>query len=174
MTKPVVSIVGKSKSGKTTMVCGLISELKQQGYKVATIKHDVHGFDIDKPGKDTWKHGEAGADTVAISSPDKMAMIEQLEQERSIDEILEKVDDDTDIILTEGYKSGPKPKIEVVRESNLEKPLCDLNDNLIAFACENKEKVTEQISKKFLEQVAVFSWNDYRGIANFLVNKGSN
>ena len=132
-TIPLVSIVGKSGSGKTTLLCGLIPELKKRGYKVATIKHDVHGFDIDKPGKDTWKHAQAGADTVVISSPWKVAMIEKVTEELTMDQVIEKISG-VDIILTEGYKRNNKPKIEIFRSTVHDAPLCLHDDNLLAIA----------------------------------------
>ena len=100
---PVFSVVGsKSNVGKTTVLCNIIRELKARGYRVATIKHDLHGFDIDHPGKDTWLHAEAGADIVSISSSKKMAIIEKLEEEYTLDEMIEKIKN-VDIIITEGY-----------------------------------------------------------------------
>lgn len=66
---PIVCIVGKSNVGKTTLLEGLITELKRRGHRVATVKHDVHGFEIDQPGKDSWRHAQAGSDAVVISSP---------------------------------------------------------------------------------------------------------
>ncbi|ACB84850.1 molybdopterin-guanine dinucleotide biosynthesis protein B [Natranaerobius thermophilus] len=167
MKPPVISIAGKSKNGKTTLICNLVTKLKEKGYQVATIKHDVHGFDIDKPGKDTWKHGEAGADTVVISSPYKMAMIEQLNQERSIEQIQEKIGDGVDIVLTEGYKRGPKPKIEVIRDKGDNIPLCSNEDNLYALACENLQEVKKMLPEN-LRNISVFSWDDYDGIINFI------
>ena len=70
---PIVSIVGKSGAGKTTLIEKMIPELKKRGYRVATIKHDVHGFDIDHEGKDSWRHKKAGAHATIISSPWKVA-----------------------------------------------------------------------------------------------------
>ena len=72
---PIISIVGKSDSGKTTLIEKIIPELNKRGYRVATVKHDVHGFDIDIEGKDSWRHKNSGAHTVVISSPQKIAMI---------------------------------------------------------------------------------------------------
>ena len=113
---PVFSVVGsKSNVGKTTVLCNIIRELKARGYRVATIKHDVHGFDIDHPGKDTWLHAEAGADIVSISSSKKMAIIEKVQEEYSLDEMIEKIKN-VDIIISEGYKYGDKAKLEVFRK----------------------------------------------------------
>ncbi len=112
---PIVSIIGKSNSGKTTLLEKLIPELKRRGYRVATIKHHAHaGFEIDQPGKDTWRHAQAGSDVVVITSPDKLALIEQLQRELSLDEIAARIDG-VDLILTEGFKSAGKPAIEVLR-----------------------------------------------------------
>ncbi len=129
---PIVSVVGKSNVGKTTMLEKLLPELKRRGYRVATIKHDVHGFSIDQPGKDSWKHAQAGADIVVISSPQKMAVIEKVEQERSLDEIAERLKD-IDIIITEGYKRQDKPKIEVYRPEISDTLLCE-KEELLALA----------------------------------------
>jgi len=80
----VVSVVGKSGSGKTTLIEKLISEAKSRGIKVATIKHDAHSFEIDYPGKDSWRHYHAGAEVVVISSQEKVALIERVNQEKSM------------------------------------------------------------------------------------------
>ncbi|CEP66461.1 P-loop containing nucleoside triphosphate hydrolase [Moorella glycerini] len=111
---PIISVVGKSDVGKTTLLTKLLPELKRRGYRVATIKHDTHGFDIDRPGKDTWRHAEAGANVVVISSPTKMALIEKVDTELPLDAIAERIHH-VDLIITEGYKRGDKPKIEVHR-----------------------------------------------------------
>ena len=128
----VVSIVGKSKVGKTTLLEKLIRELKARGYRVGTIKHHAHWFEIDQPGKDTWRHAEAGSDVVVIAAPNRMALIRRLDGELTIDEIagmMPKVD----IILTEGYKRGDKPKIEVSRRARSSELICT-KEELLAIA----------------------------------------
>ena len=132
MNIPVISIVSKSGSGKTTFLEKIIRELKNRGFRVAVIKHDTHGFDIDKPGKDTWRHAQAGADIVTISSPKKFALIEKRENELTLDEVISRISG-VDIILTEGYKRQNKPKIEVFRLAAHKDLLCDPNE-LIALA----------------------------------------
>jgi molybdopterin-guanine dinucleotide biosynthesis protein MobB len=111
---PIISIVGRSGVGKTTLVEKLIGELKRRGRRVATIKHDTHTFEIDQPGKDSWRHAQAGSDVVVIAAPERLAMIRRLDQELSLDQIASLIAD-VDIILTEGYKRGNAPKIEVSR-----------------------------------------------------------
>ena len=111
---PVISVVGRSGVGKTTALELVVRELKRRGYRVGTVKHDAHGFDMDKPGKDSWRHAQAGSDAVAVSGPRKVALIRQLDEEMPLDEIVSLMGG-VDIVLTEGYKRGNKPKIEVTR-----------------------------------------------------------
>lgn len=134
---PVLSVISsKSNIGKTTVLCDIIRELKLRGYRVATIKHDVHGFDIDHPGKDTFLHAEAGADTIVISSPKKMAIIENVRSEYSLDDIINKIKN-VDIILTEGYKTENKPKIEVFRKE-ISSKLFSKDEELFAIVSDTK------------------------------------
>ncbi len=158
---PIISVVGKSKAGKTTFIEKLIPELKKRGYKIGTVKHAYHGFDIDKKGKDSWRHQNAGADTVIVSSSEKIAMTKK-EIFIDLDHLL-KYFHDVDLVITEGYKRENKPKIEVFRSTQHKKPLCLDNDELIAFVSdidmgsnipsfglEEIDKITDFIEKQFL------------------------
>ena len=131
---PVISVVGKSDAGKTTLLEKLIRELKRRGYRVATVKHDAHSFDLDHPGKDTWRHAQAGSDHVVIASPTRIAHIQRIERELTLPEIAATIDD-VDIILTEGYKRGPAPKIEVSRAEKGRELLCT-REELVALAAD--------------------------------------
>ena len=160
MSIPVVSIVGRhSNSGKTTLLVKLISEAKRRGWRVAAVKHDVHGFEMDKPGKDTWRFAQAGADVVAISSPQKMAMLEVVHEERTLDQVLERIQD-VDLIFTEGYKHEKKPRIEVFR-SEVHVELYSQPEELIAIASD----------VSFDEGVPCFDLEDAVGICDFLAEK---
>jgi molybdopterin-guanine dinucleotide biosynthesis protein B len=132
---PIVSVVGKSNSGKTTLLEKLIADLSGRGYRVATVKHDVHGFEIDKEGKDSYRHKQAGSRAVVISSPNKIAIIEDLDQEQSLEQIRRRWIHTVDIILTEGYKRQSYPKIEVNLFQDPPELLCSAADNLIAVVC---------------------------------------
>jgi len=138
---PIISIVGKSKSGKTTLIENLVPELKRRGYRVGTIKHDVHGFQLDREGKDTWRHAQAGVDTVVISSPQKAACIKKVDEELTIDELVCQFLSDVDIVLTEGYKRQDKPKIEVFRPETGGEPLCVDDDALLAIVSDAKTQI---------------------------------
>ena len=113
---PIVSIVGKSKSGKTSLIERLIQELKSRGYRVATIKHVPQSISFDEPDKDSWRHIQAGSEATVVSSPDKIIMIKPVEQDSTLDDIVRLLGEDYDIILTEGFKQGDAPKIEVRRK----------------------------------------------------------
>jgi molybdopterin-guanine dinucleotide biosynthesis protein MobB len=118
MAIPVITIIGKSGSGKTTLMVKLIAGLKQRGYRIGTIKHHSHtGFEIDCPGKDSWRHAQAGSQHVVIAAPGKIASYRLLDVEPPLDEILASIDS-VDIILVEGYKQAGKPTLEVVRSKS--------------------------------------------------------
>lgn len=109
----VVSFYGISGTGKTTLIEGAVRELKKLGYWVAVIKHAHHGFEIDLPGKDTWRFDQAGSDIILISSPERIAILERVSEERWLPEHLALIGDKVDIVLVEGYKMASKVKIEV-------------------------------------------------------------
>lgn len=120
---PVVSVVGKSGVGKTTALERIIREIKRRGYRVGTVKHDTHGFEVDKPGKDSWRHARAGSDSVVIAGPRKMALVRQLDEEMPLDDIVALMGA-LDLVITEGYKRGDKPKIEITRRERGTELLC--------------------------------------------------
>ncbi|QGG47798.1 molybdopterin-guanine dinucleotide biosynthesis protein B [Heliorestis convoluta] len=111
---PILSVVGTSNSGKTTLIEKVIQDLKRKGYRIAIIKHSHKDFEIDRPGKDTYRHGQAGADIVVLSSPYKVAIMETVQEERDLEKIVQSITE-VDLILTEGYKKGNQKKIEVHR-----------------------------------------------------------
>jgi molybdopterin-guanine dinucleotide biosynthesis protein B len=153
---PVVSIVGKSKSGKTTLMEKLIGELKSRGYRVATIKHTQQKLTFDEPGKDSWRHTQAGSEATLISSPDKTVLIKPVTDDLSLEQIALLLGEDYDIILTEGFRRGDAPKIEVHRQQ-AGPPLASLR-KLIAIATDEPlETKTRQ-----------FSLEDVKGLADLL------
>lgn len=153
---PVVSVVGKSDSGKTTLLEGLIREMKRRGYRVGTIKHDAHSFEMDRPGTDTWRHAQAGSDHVVISSPQRVASIRRVEQEQTLDELVATMTD-VDIVLTEGYRRGNAPKIEVSRQARSQTLLCS-PEELIAVVTDYPVEIG----------VPRFDLDDYAGLADLI------
>ena len=160
----IISIVGKTNSGKTTLIEKLIPVLTERGYKVATIKHDAHSFEIDKEGKDTYRHKQAGAKAVIISSSDKVALIKDVYRETDLDDLTMLLPDDIDIVITEGYKRSKMPKIEVFRTANSREFLCKNDSTLVAV-------VTDNLDDSELENVNIkFHIDAIKGIADFLEN----
>ena len=158
---PIVSIVGTSDSGKTTLIEKLVPELVRRGYRVATIKHDVHGFDVDREGKDSWRHKQAGAHTVVISSPQKLALIRNVDHDAELAELRDKYIQDVDIILSEGFKRNPQPKIEVYRQEKRRELLCTKEDNLLAIAADEPINIG----------VPCFGLDDARGLVDLIEEK---
>ncbi len=127
---PIISVVGKSNVGKTTFLEKLIPELVRRGYRVGTVKHDVHGFELDTPGKDTWRHAQAGSRAVTISGPSKVAVLLSVEREMPLEEVASLIEGQVDLILTEGYKREGKLKIEVSRAERGTELLCTAEELL--------------------------------------------
>ncbi len=135
-TTPIITFVGKSGTGKTTFLEQLIPVLKGRGLRLAVLKHDAHHFEMDKPGKDTYRFTAAGADVVTISNAEKFAMLERLQTELSVAEIVARLPQ-VDIVLTEGYKKSHYPKIEIHR-AELNCPLIAAPEELLAIMTDEK------------------------------------
>lgn len=158
---PVISFVGSSNSGKTTLVEQVIRILTEKGLRVSLIKHDAHGFEIDHEGKDTWRHKQAGAVRVLISSPAKYAMISDGEADLG-DMLYMAGDGDIDLIVIEGYKSSSLPKIEVFRESNGKTPVCIGHESLLAVATDTPE------SGQIKDAPMLLDINDPQAVVSFI------
>jgi len=166
---PIVSIIGKSNSGKTTLIEKIIPELTRRGYRVATIKHDVHGFDIDEEGKDSWRHRKAGADAVILSSPKQIALVRTVDRDLTIAELRDRFIDDVDIIITEGFKKDIQPKIEVFRKEMHRELLTSKDDDVVAVVS----------NQPFDMAVPCLDLDDVNGVVdviekNFLHHKNEN
>jgi molybdopterin-guanine dinucleotide biosynthesis protein B len=152
----IVAIVGKSNSGKTSLIEKLIPELKARGYRVASVKHAEHSLSFDEPGKDSWRHAQAGSDAVAIISPDKIVLIKPNTSDLTLDQIAPLLGEDYDIILAEGFKQSNAPKIEVHRKE-VGPPLSSMA-NLMAI-------VTNELLETKNRQ---FSPDDIKGVVDLL------
>ncbi|HOV78952.1 MAG TPA: molybdopterin-guanine dinucleotide biosynthesis protein B [Bacillota bacterium] len=120
-TVPVIGLAGYSGAGKTTFMEKLIAELKSRGYRTGVIKHTHHPVEFDRPGKDTWRHARAGADTVVLAAPGGVALYRKFEREPAPEQVAAMIEG-VDIILVEGYKSGHWPKIEICNGRTTERP----------------------------------------------------
>jgi molybdopterin-guanine dinucleotide biosynthesis protein B len=161
MTMRVFGVTGWKNSGKTTLVEALVRELTRRGWRVATVKHAHHDFDIDKEGTDSFRHRKAGASEVAIVSGRRWALMHELggEQEPTLEDVLSRLSP-SDLVLVEGYKRGSHRKIETRRlQAKDQSPLTATDGNIAAIAADHP--VTG-------ETVPVFDLGDIAGMADFI------
>ena len=162
-TLPIVSIVGKSQSGKTMLMEQLIAEFKKRDCRVAAIKHCHGGMEIDHPGKDSWRYAQAGSDAVCISSPDKLAFMKNSNHELSIEEIMPIIGPEFDLVLVEGFKKSKLPKIEVHRK--------ELGNDLLCSPEELSAVVTDGSLDTLVAdtcKLTVFRSSDTVAVADFI------
>lgn len=133
----VIGLAGWSGAGKTTLLRRLIPALLARGLRVSTVKHAHHSFDIDRPGKDSWEHREAGADEVLVASAARWALMHELrdEAEPGLPALLARMRP-VDLILVEGFKRERHPKIEIHRAANGKPPLHAGDPSIIAIAAD--------------------------------------
>ncbi len=154
---PVLSIVGFSGSGKTTLLEKLVPELRRRGYRVAVIKHHPHpGAETDAPGTDTWRMVQAGADHVALVAPDQVVHWTRREREPPLSEVVAEIRG-VDLILTEGFKKGPFPKIEVHRVAGP-----------AALAARPRDLIAVASDRRFDLPVPQFDLDDVEGLADLI------
>ncbi len=160
MSMRVIGLAGWSGSGKTTLITKVIPVLVGRGLKVATIKHAHHEFDIDRPGKDSWLHREAGASEVIVASGRRWALVHELrnEPELSFEELLAKLSP-ADLVIIEGFKRHAQPKLEIYRAAIGKPPMYPQDDCVVAVASD------EPLPQAPLP---VLMLDDIEGIANVL------
>ena len=162
----LLGLAGWSGSGKTTLVSNLIPELKKLSISVSTLKHAHEGFDIDKPGKDSYVHRESGAREVLISSNKRFALMHEYKKEEiQLNNLIKKLSP-VDLILVEGWKKENIKKIEIYRKEINKPLLCEKDKNIIAVATNDK-------SIK-IKNMVILDLNNYEQIAQFiyqLINK---
>ncbi|MGI6647559.1 MAG: molybdopterin-guanine dinucleotide biosynthesis protein B [Bacillota bacterium] len=134
---PLFSVVGASNSGKSTLLIKLVQALKNRGYRVAVIKHS-RNFEVDQPGKDSWRYRAVGAGPVILAGPEQMVLFRAWEKEWEPEEIAQSLTD-VDLVITEGYKKGKRPKIEVFREDNSRELICPPEDLIAVVSDVNKD-----------------------------------
>lgn len=159
MATKVFCVVGRSNTGKTTLIERLIPLLAAKGITVATIKHHEHPFEIDYEGKDTYRHKKAGAKTAMIVSSQRLAMVKDLERDLTIEEIAAGYAGDVDLVIVEGYKAAALPKIEVY----------NVREDLPPVAAKDKDLVALITDSPIPASVPVFPRDDVKAIASFII-----
>jgi molybdopterin-guanine dinucleotide biosynthesis adapter protein len=154
----VLGIVGWSGSGKTTLLTAVLPLLKARGLRVSTIKHTHHDFDMDRPGKDSFRHREAGAHEVLVASGTRWALLHEVEgPEPSLPTLLAKLDP-VDLVLVEGYKAQPFPKLEVHRPSLAKPPLWPDMAEIIAVASDIRLEIGSRTLLPLNQPDTVAAW----------------
>ena len=160
----IINIVGWSGSGKTTLVIKLINEIKNRKKSISTMKHAHHDFDIDQPGKDSYKHREAGAEEVLISSGKRWALMSEnnIGSESNLIYLITKMKP-VDVLIIEGWKYSNLKKIEVYRPEIGKPRITNINDNLVAIA-------TNLMNLEVSEKIPIFNLNNTKEICDFILN----
>ena len=154
-------IAAASGSGKTTLIEKLIPILKARGLRVAVVKHASKGFDVDQPGKDSWRFREAGADAVLLAGPDRLALLRQIDRAADIDALTAFLPD-ADVVLVEGFRQEAPNRIEVFRKGiSGERPLCLNDPGIIALASDPRLELP----------IPCFDLNDAAAVADFIIAK---
>lgn len=170
---PAISFVGRHNSGKTTLLVKVISELVSRGLNIGSIKHHGHpDFDIDYPGKDSYRHREAGSCDVVVVSPARMARITEIDVEPSCDEVVASMPNH-DLVIVEGYRQSGLPVVEVLRQENdrdipAAKQFCEeghVRGVVPVAVVTNMDSVASCAKKR---GIAAFGINDVQGVADFL------
>ena len=137
MAVPFVSFVGRSGSGKTTLLVKVVRALARKGWRVGTVKHFRHDFETDRPGKDSYRHFHAGAAASMLASDRKLALVKRLRRPLRLRRIAVELFPDMDLVVAEGFKGEPGPKIEVLRGAVSREPVCPPRGaGLIALVCD--------------------------------------
>ncbi|MGE5173148.1 MAG: molybdopterin-guanine dinucleotide biosynthesis protein B [Betaproteobacteria bacterium] len=159
----IVSFVAaSSNSGKTTLIEKIVPILKARGLRVTVVKHASAGFDLDKPGKDSWRFQQAGADAVVLVGPGKMALMKKIASDPSADELAQ-MTGDADIVIHEGFKRNAENRIEVFRSgASGNRPLSLDDPAFLALVSDRPYDV----------KIPCFDLNDAEGVAEFILKKG--
>ncbi len=154
-------VAASSNSGKTTLIEKVVPLLKERGLRVAVIKHAAAGFDLDKPGKDSWRFQQAGADSVMLVGPGRLALMKKVDRPPSLRE-MEQFLPDMDIVIQEGFKTDAPNRIEVFRSGvSAGRPLCMDDSSFLALVSD----------RPFDVSIPRFDLNDAKGIAEFIMER---
>jgi molybdopterin-guanine dinucleotide biosynthesis protein B len=152
----IISVAGKQNAGKTTLIKDLIPKLKKQGYRVGTLKYNIRKFDIDHEGKDTYKYSHSGADSVAISSQNEIAVMKKTANPFTLHEIIEAYFNDVNVVLVEGYREDDYPRIRIIDSQETKTVKIDSKNELLlikenlknrCFSIEDINKALDFIEK---------------------------
>jgi molybdopterin-guanine dinucleotide biosynthesis protein B len=154
----VLGLTGWSGSGKTTLLVAMLGLLAARGLRVSTVKHAHHGFDLDQPGKDSFRHRQAGAREVMIASGQRWALLHEVDgPEPPLPDLLARMSP-VDLVLVEGFKAHPHPKIEVHRPALAKPPLWPGRADIVAVACDIPPLGCDRVQLPLDDAAAVVAW----------------
>lgn len=158
---PVLALIGKPNCGKTTLIEKLIPALADKGVRVGTIKHHHGDIQMDTPGKDTWRHKQAGAQVVLLSSPVGIGLIQDTAGDTPVEDIVSRYFQEVDLVIAEGYKWTTLPKIEVFRSTVYDEPMQEPGETLIAMVSDVEIR----------QGLPWFKYDDIDSLVEFILGK---
>ena len=170
MKKNTIHIIGHPACGKTTLMVDIIEALTKQGFKVGTIKHSAHSHELDKPGKDSFRMRKAGAVPAAMMTKDMAAIYLPRQDTLSPEDLIRQYFTESDIVLIEGWISGPHAKIEIFSNSCQRKPLFHEVSNVRAFVSDSPLSQDDR-AVAATKNITVFSRTDIQQIVDFILQK---
>ena len=158
---PVLALIGKPNCGKTTLIEKLIPALAEKGVRVGTIKHHHGEIQMDTPGKDTWRHKQAGAQVVLLSSPVGIGLIQDTAGDTPVEDLVSRYFQEVDLVIAEGYKWSTLPKIEVFRSTVYDEPMQEPGKSLIAMVSDVEIR----------QDLPWFKYDDIGSLVEFILEK---
>lgn len=158
---PVLGLIGKPDCGKTTLLEKLIPALKERGLRIGTIKHHHGDIQMDTPGKDTWRHKQAGAQAILLSSPTGVGFIQDTDKDTPVEELVRLYLQNVDLVIAEGYKGSTFPKIEVFRSSAHKRSLPNPGETLIAIVSDVEIR----------SDLPHFGYDDIESLVQFIIER---
>ncbi len=158
---PVLALIGKPNCGKTTLIEKLIPALAEKGVRVGTIKHHHGDIRMDTPGKDTWRHKQAGAQVVLLSSPVGIGLIQDTAGDTPVEDLVSRYFQEVDLVIAEGYKWSTLPKIEVFRSTVYDEPMQEPGKTLVAMVSDVEIR----------QGLPWFKYDDIGSLVEFILEK---
>jgi molybdopterin-guanine dinucleotide biosynthesis protein B len=158
---PVLALIGKPNCGKTTLIEKLIPALVEKGVRVGTIKHHHGDIRMDTPGKDTWRHKQAGAQVVLLASPVGIGLIQDTAGDTPVEDLVSRYFQEVDLVIAEGYKWSTLPKIEVFRSTVYDEPMQEPGKSLIAMVSDVEIR----------QDLPWFKYDDIGSLVEFILEK---
>ena len=158
---PVLAFIGKPNCGKTTLIEKLIPALAEKGVRIGTIKHHHGEIQMDTPGKDTWRHKQAGAQVVLLSSPVGIGLIQATAEDTPVEDLVSRYFQEVDLVIAEGYKWSTLPKIEVFRSTVYDEPMQEPGKTLVAMVSDVEIR----------QNLPWFKYDDIGSLVEFILEK---